>query len=438
MRFVRFAALALIFAGTLSAALPRLAVVSIDFDDFAPDSLLIAEVFEELAESGRFQMVALGDDSFLDTSPDSLLSSLRSLAVTSGIDIFLTLEILNPSQSDRTVLRNDSLITYRTISVEVLGRFYSSAGILIGTINNTVDKEDILPYHYPPDTHRFAVLSARELASRSILELFPIEVTFTASDSEVFTIPAGIDHGISKGTIMAVVASSTGIPEDIYEYRHLRSRGLLQIMDSRNTHSTARLLSGLLIDGGTVTAIEQSAPAILYLEYAGFVMSSEPGAGLEDDAADWSNNVRLGIETAKWGLCFGGGVTAGGLEHSSSIGIDFQFGTRIPLNSPSLGLRLTGGGELAFHMQDVRSILLASNATAISAAAVADATMEYIFSGHLGFQLGVSGILSTSIDSWTVREYTGNVRDAESDELYYTELKQGPFGIHAGLMYFIF
>ena len=438
MRFTIFTAVALFFAGNLLAAFPRLAVVSIDFDDFAPDTVLIDEVFEELTESGRFQMVALGDDSFLDTSPDSLLSSLRTLAATRGVDIFLTLEVLTPRQSDRTVLRNDSLITYRTISVEVLGRFYSSAGNLIGTISNTVEREETLPYHYTPDTYRYAILSARELASRSILEIFPIEVTFTASDSEVFTIPAGIDQGISKGTVMAVVASSTGIPEDIYGYQHLRSRGLLQIMDSRSTNSTARLLSGLLIDGGTVTAIEQSAPAILFLEYAGFVMSSEPGAGLEDDAADWSNNIRLGIETAKWGLCFGGGVTAGGLDHSSSIGIDFQFGTRIPLSSPSLGLRLTGGAEMAFHMQDVRSILLASNATAISAAAVADATMEYIFSGHLGFQLGVSGILSTSINSWTVREYTGNIRDAEPDELYYTELKQGPFGVHAGLMYFIF
>ncbi len=438
MRFKISAIVTLIITGTLSAELPRLAVVSIDFDDFAPDTVLIGKVFEELAESGRFQMVTLGDDSFLDTSPDSLLSSLRSLAVTRGIDVFLTLEILTPEESDRTVFRNDSLITYRTVSVDVLGRFYSGAGNLIGTIKNTVEREETLPYHYTPDTYRFAILSAQELASRAILEVFPMEVTFTASDSEVFTIPAGIDQGILKGTVMAVVASSTGIPEDIYGYQHLRSRGLLQVMDSRSTHSTARLLSGLLIDGGNVIAIEQSAPAILFLDYAGYAMSSEPGAGLEDDAAEWCNNVRLGIETAKWGLCFGGGVTAGGLEHSSMIGIDLQFGTRIPLSSPSLGLRLTGGAELAFHMQDVRSILIASSATAISGAALADATMEYLFSGHLGFQLGVSGILSTSIDSWTVQEYTGTVRDAQPDELYYTELKQGPYGIHAGLMYFIF
>ncbi|MEN8209157.1 MAG: hypothetical protein ABFR50_07890, partial [Candidatus Fermentibacteria bacterium] len=317
-------------------------------------------------------------------------------------------------------------------------RFYSSTGNLIGTIKNTVEREETLPYLYTPDTYGFAVLSARQLASRAILELFPIEVGFTASNSEVFTIPAGIDQGISKGTIMAVLASSTGMPDDIEEYQHLRSKGLLQIMDSRSSQSTARLLSGHLIDGGAVTAIEQSAPAVLYLEYAGFVMSSEPGEGLEDNAAEWGSNMRLGIETVKWGLCFGGGVTTGGLPHSASIGIDLMLGTRVPLSSPSLGLRLSGGGELAFHMQDVRSTLLVSSATAISAAAVADATLEYLFSGHLGFQLGVSGVLSTSTNSWTVQEYTGSVRDAEPDELYYTEMKQGPFGIHAGLMYFMF
>ena len=123
MRFVRSAIVMLFITGTLSATLPRLAVVSIDFDEFAPDTVLIGKVNVELAESGRFQIVDLGDDSFLDTSPDSLLSSLRTLAAERDIDVFLALEILSPEESDRTVFRNDSLITYRTVSVDVLGRF---------------------------------------------------------------------------------------------------------------------------------------------------------------------------------------------------------------------------------------------------------------------------------------------------------------------------
>lgn len=436
MRFIKSAILSLVITGALSASLPRLAVVSIDFDEFAPDSIVMGEVIEELSESGRFQLVELGDDAFMNTTPDSFINYIRTLAADRGIDVFLAIEILYPEENDRTVFRNDSLITFRTLSVDVLGRFYSSTGNLIGTIRNTVTREEALPYS--PDKRRLAVISAREMASRAVLELFPMEVTFTASDSEVFTVPLGSDHGIGNGTIMAVVASSSGIPDDISEYKQLRSRGLLQIIEVGNTQSTARLLSGHLTDGGTVTAVEQSAPAILFLEYNGCLISSEPGAGLNDDNTELSNNIRLGAEMAKWGFSFGGGATVGGLEHSSVIGIDLQTGSRIPITSPSLGLRLSAGGMLSFHMQDVRSEELSSSATAISVSAIADATMEYLFSGHLGFQLGITGFLGTSASSWTVQEYTGQVRDAEPDELYYTELRQGPVGIHAGLMYFIF
>lgn len=436
MRLIRSAIFTLVITGALSASLPRLAVVSIDFDEFAPDSVILSEVIAELSESGRFQLVELGEDAFMNTAPDSFINYIRTLAADRGIDVFLAIEILYPEENDRTVFRNDSLVTFRTISVDVLGRFYSSTGNLIGNIRNTVSREEVLPYS--PDKHRLAVLSARELASRAILELFPMEVTFTASDSEVFTVPLGSDQGISKGTIMAVVASSFGIPDDISEYQQLRSRGLLQIIEVGNVQSTARLLSGHLIDGGTVTAVEQSAPAIIFLEYNGCLISSEPGAGLDNDDTELSNNIRFGAEMAKWGFCFGGGATVGGLEHSSIIGIDLQAGSRIPLSSPSLGLRLSAGGMLAFHMQDVRSEDLSSSATAISVSAIADATMEYLFSGHLGFQLGITGFLGTSASNWTVQEYTGQVRDAEPDELYYTELKQGPVGVHAGLMYFIF
>ncbi|MCK4806133.1 MAG: hypothetical protein KAT09_00730, partial [Candidatus Aegiribacteria sp.] len=96
MRFIGFAIFTLFITGTVSATLPRLAVVSIDFDDFAPDSVILGKVMDVFTESGRFQVVDLGDDSFLDTSPDSLLSSLRILASERGIDVFLAMEILYP------------------------------------------------------------------------------------------------------------------------------------------------------------------------------------------------------------------------------------------------------------------------------------------------------------------------------------------------------
>lgn len=438
MRFHKSVILVIVLflAGIGSAALPRIGVVSIDSDDFAPDDIILEAVRVKLISSGRFQVADLDSVAYLNVSPDLLIDRLRTIASDENLDIFLALEIPAAEEYERTVFRNDSLITYRSVTVDVLGRFYSSAATLIGTIRNTVSREEMLPF--APDRYQLALICAEQLAARSILELFPFEVTFTASDSQVFDIPIGREQGISNGMIMAVIAASSGIPVEISEYEYLRSRGLLQISNVGNTQSSARLLSGHLVNGGTVTAIEQSAPAILFMEYNLLSMQVEHGEGLEGTDSDWSSNIRVGVETGKWGLSFGGGLRAGGLEHSSSLGIDLLVGTRIPLSSPSLGLRLSGGGEVIFLMQDVRSDTLASNSNAVCVAAIADASMEYLFSRHLGIQLGISGVLGTAAESWTVQEYSGKIRDANPDEIYYTKMEHGPFSIHAGLIYMIF
>ncbi len=423
-------------AASVHAELPRIAVISIDFDEFAPDSAMLDAVRQELSSSGRFQVADLGDDSFLQTRPDSLLESLRVLAADNDIDVFMAIEILAPEVNDRTVYRNDSLVTVREVSVDALGRFYSSEGNLIGTLRNTVSRQGTVPI--VQDTESMAELSCRELAARSILEVFPMEVTFTASDEQVFQVPLGRINGIRKGTTMAVLAVTSGIPDDPAEYEMLRSRGLIQIMDVGENSSSARLLSGRLVDGGTVTALEQSAPAIIYLEYVGSLLSVEKGTGLGPDEDLWSSGVRLGVETGRWGLSFGGGINAGTLQHASNIGVELLAGTRLPLHSPSLTLRLSAGGELSFLMQDVRADYISSSATAFAVSALANATLEYLFSDHLGLQVGVDGAFGTVADSWTVQEYTGQVRDAEPDEIYYTSLKRGPVGVHAGLTYFMF
>ncbi|OPL18849.1 MAG: hypothetical protein AVO35_02635 [Candidatus Aegiribacteria sp. MLS_C] len=428
--------LLLLSAVSLPAALPKLAVISIDPDDFSPDSLLIGTVVEEMEGSGRFQVVDLGYEAFIDTEPEAFLQTLRTLAAENTIDVFMALEVLYPEVSDRTVFRNDSLVTVREVSVEVLARFYSSAGTLIGSMRKAVTREGSVPFS--PDEELLARLAAEYLAEESIIEMFPMEVTFIASGEEVFTIPLGKSNGIDNGTVMAVLAVSSGIPDDPAEYERLRSRGLLQVMDAGGSSSRARLLSGRLVGGGTVTAIEQSAPAALYLEYSGTLLDVEKGTGLGPGEDMWGSSVRLGVETARWGLSFGGGINAGGLEHSSMIGVDLLAGIRLPLSSPELGLRMMGGGEIVFHMQDVRSVELSSNATAISLAALADLSLEYLFSSHLGIQLGVSGILGSSAGSWTVQEYTGQVRDAEPDEIFYTSMKQGPVGARLGITYLIF
>jgi len=196
MGILRTGMFLLILTGAVSASLPRLAVVSIDLDEFSPDDLIIASVMTELEKSGRFQIVELGEDAYLNPSADSLMYSLKTLAADRGIDVFLAMEILHPEETDQTIFRNDSLITYRTVTVDVLGRFYSSTGTLIGTIRNSVTREEMLPYS--PDLHRLASLSAQQLASRSVLELFPLEASFTASDSKVFSVPLGTDQGIEN------------------------------------------------------------------------------------------------------------------------------------------------------------------------------------------------------------------------------------------------
>ena len=199
----------LFMVGISSAALPRIGVVSIDFDDFAPDDLILEAVKIELASSGRFDVADLDSVAYLDVSPDLLINHLRTVASDENLDIFLALEIPAAEEHDRTVFRNDSLITYRSVTVDVLGRFYTSTGNMIGTIRNTVSMEEMLPF--APDHYRLALTCAEQLAARSILELFPLEVTFTASDSQVFNIPIGREQGISRGTIMVAIAASSDI-----------------------------------------------------------------------------------------------------------------------------------------------------------------------------------------------------------------------------------
>ena len=423
-------------ASSISASLPRIAVVSIDADDFSPDGRMISSVIDELESSGRFVVVDLGEAAFIDTTPDSLLSVMGSTAAENALDIFLALEVLPDEQDERTVFRGDSLTTFRMVEVTVLGRFYSSAGTLLGTIRHTETREGEIPFI--PDRFDLARSCAVILAERSVLELFPLEVTFVYEGGRRFSVPIGTVSGIRSGTVMSVVASSTVMPTDPDDYQELRSRGLLQIIDAGPNESSARLLSGRLVMGGSVTALEQSAPAVLTGGYVGSAVSVELGEDLDMEEPGISSGIRFAAATGRWGLSLGGGFTAGILEHASCLGVDLAAGTRIPIGSPQLGLRLTGGGEVFFLMQDVRSDTLRSDATAVVVNGRIDADLEYLFSDHLGIELGCTGILGTEAGSWTVQEYTGRIRDANPDELYYTKLRWGPVSFHAGIFYLVF
>lgn len=427
---------AALFVASATAYLPKIAVISIDNDEFAPDLELIESVIHQLVQSGRFDLVDLGSTAILNVSPDSLLSRMTSIAVENGLDTFLALELLPVEDTERTIYRNDSLLTFRSVQVTVLGRFYSSSGTLIGTISQTRTAEDVLPYS--PDPLQMARQAAVTMAERSILELFPLEVSFLVSGERSFTIPIGTLQGVNRGTVMSVVASSTTIPSDASGYADLRSHALLQVTGAGGSESTARLLSGHLIEGARVTAVEQSAPAVLVVGYSGGSMDVIMGSGLDEEAPSWINGVRVGVATGKWGLSFGGGISAGALERGTTLGVDLSTGFRIPVASPSLGLRLTAGVEMLFLMQDVRSDTLSSNATAVAVDGVADASLEWLFSDHLGIEMGLGAALGGSAERWTVQEYTGKIRDANPDELYYTSLRKGPLTGRLGLFYLIF
>jgi hypothetical protein len=427
---------AAILSAAAAASLPRLAVVSLDTDDFSPDQDLIHAVTQELVSSSRFDVVDLGASAFITGSPDSLMTSLMTLAAENNLDTFLALELLPVEESDRTVFRNDSLITYRSVGVTLLGRFYSSTGTLIGTITQTRTAEDILPFS--ADRDLLGRQAAVDLARRSILELFPLEVTFTVSGDRLFTIPIGSIQGIDGGTIMSVVASSTALPSDPTGYANLRSHGLLQVIRSGDDSSTARLLSGKLVEGASVTAVEQSAPAVIFAGYSGGSLEAVPGSGLSDEVPAWSNGVRLGVATGKWGFSLGGGISASILERASALGVDLCAGIRMPVSSPALGLRLSGGVEMLFLLQDVRSDTLSSSATATAVNGVADAALEWLFTDHLGLEISLGAVLGASAETWTVQEYTGQIRDANPDELFYRSMRERPLTVRAGLMYMVF
>jgi len=428
---------ALVLPAVVAAALPRLAVVTIDSDEPAPDREMIDAVAHELASSGRFDVVDLGGSAFIQAPPDSLFPALRSLAAGSGLDMFLALELLEARETDRTFFRGDSLVTLRSVEVTLLGRFHSSTGTLIGTITQTRSAEEELPFS--PDVGSLAVSAAVDLAGRCILELFPLEVSFTAGSGRLFEIPIGTLQGVDGGTVMSVVAASAEIPSDPSGYEYLRSRGLLQILRAGSTSSTARLLSGRLVPGGPVTALEQSAPALVSACYRGGVIETVAGTGLEaGEEPSWDDGIRLGVATGKWGFALGGGISASILERASILGVDLGVGFRLPLSSPALGLRLSGGAQVLFLTQDVRSDTLSSSATAAAVNGIADVSAEWLFADHLGMEIGIGAVIGSAAETWTVQEYTGRVRDANPDELYYTSLREGPVSLRAGLFYLAF
>lgn len=421
--------------------LPRIAVIPVIHDtaeNYSEEELIdtAREVFEE---SGRFLVVDASSHEEYRGEPVDQTLRLRSMAADLSIDLFMLLDVSLPETSISHGSA-DSLFVTRSTEIDVTGRFYTSEGTLLGSIREK-RRSGSFEGSTSIDMEALAVQGVREVALRSLDEIFPYEFTFTAGPGPVYAIPVGSAGGIRRGMVFSVVARSRGIPRSVTEYSALSSHGIMQIMESGAGESHGRLVSGRIVEGATLTAIENPSPALISLNYTVLPTEVVPGDGLTGDEAETDkliSQAEFSGTTGKWGLSIGGALFSGVIPRMSSIGIRGEMGSRIPISSPSLALRLGVGFEAAFLSQNTRSDSISSSANTATIAGTGSLNLEWMFSGRFGLKAGCTGRIGTSAEGWSVTTWNGYNRDALPGELYYTEIKQAPVSFSAGLSYMIY
>jgi hypothetical protein len=421
-----------------AASLPRLGLLPLAIHPAYDGQARMERLEREFLESGRFDAVNMFEGSSVDLTPENLPYRLEEIASESALDILLLVEAREPTVRERTRYTGDSLIAIEEHTVELSGRFYSSNGRLIGSLSETVTREVRLPNR--ADTDAMSMTAADGLASKALIQLFPVEVSFQGMEGDMVSLPEGSAAGIRKGMVMSVVATAERMPTDQDDYRMLRSRGLVQITEVSPGSSRGRLLSGELVPGGPVTAVEAGAPAMITLSYQASPCDVVPGQaeGAGDNGSLLVSRLRLHGRTCKWGLGFGGVLNASTASNLSAIGVELYAGPRIPLSPPQLALRLNGGLGVAFLMQRTEGEEVSTDGSAITFGGVADVALEYLFSMHLGVEASVVGRLYTTADSWTVQNVYGETRDAQPSELYFTDFSEAPVSGSLGLFYLIY
>ena len=439
-----FSVLMFLFISTLSLAaesnLPAIAVIPV-FDDsennYSMEELLITaeNVF---SESGRFRVVDVTSHELYIWEPEDQTIRLQTIAADMSVDLFMLMDVSVP-QTDERELVGDSILTSRSTSIDITGRFYSSGGGLLGSVRER--RRQGFTGSTSMDIGTLALNGVREVAERSLAEIFPFEFTFTAGPGPELAMPVGTAGGVTKGMVFSVIARSDGIPRSSQEYRALGSHGILQITDAGSFECRGTLIAGTVIEGARVTAIESPAPAILSLSYTVLPTEVVPGDNLTGEEAETSqlmSQAEFGGETGKWGLSLGGFLYSGVVPRMSSIGIRGEAGARIPVVAPSLALRSCVGFEAAFLSQNTRADSISSSASTATIAGTASLDLEWLFSGRFGLHAGCTGRIGTAADSWGVQSSTGYNRDALPGELYYAEIKQAPVSFSAGLTYMIY
>ncbi|HOP27798.1 MAG TPA: hypothetical protein PKX02_11450 [Candidatus Sabulitectum sp.] len=442
----RVFALALLLSISAAAAagdenLPRIAVIPVFHDQTGnyDEAALLDAAEVVFSQSGRFVVVDASGHPDYRGEPSEQAARLRSMAADLTIDLFMLLDVSQP-QTRVSHGSSDSLFVTRETELDVTGRFYTSEGALLGSVREKGFSGG-LSGSTSIDLEAIAVRGVQEVALRSMEEIFPYEFTFQASAGPLYSIPVGELGGVRKGMIFSVVARSSGLPRSSMEYQALGSHGLMQITQASPSGSTGRLIAGRIVPGATLTAVENSAPAVIGINYSVLPTEVVPGEGLTGDEAETEKLVSQAEftgSTAKWGLSLGGALFSGVIPRMSSIGIRGEFGSRIPLSSPSLALRVGVGFEAAFLTQNTRSDSVSSSANTATFAGTGSVGLEWCFTGRFGLQAGCTGRVGTSADSWSVTTWNGYNREALPGELYYSEIKAAPVSFSAGLTYMIY
>lgn len=437
--------LPLLIFTTLSMAeesnLPGVAVIPV-FDDSGnnynlEELLLTAE--EVFLESGRFRVVDISSHELYVWEPEEQTFRLQTIAADLSVDFFMLLDVSVP-ETDVLEIPGDTLSVTRNTSINITGRFYTSGGSLLGSVRERRRGQGFNG-STSLDPGELAENGVKQVAERSLAEIFPFEFSFTAGTETELIMPVGAAGGVNEGMIFSVIARSTGIPRSSDEYRALGTNGLIQVIHAGSSESRGRLISGTVVPGAYVTAIENQAPGLLSLSYAVLPTEVVPGDNLSGEEAETSqlmSQAEFSGETGKWGLSLGGSLYSGVVPRLSSVGIRGEVGARIPLSAPSLALRACAGFEAAFLSQNTRADSISSSASTATIAGTASIDLEWMFSGRFGLHAGCIGRVGTSADSWSVQNWAGYNRDALPGEVYYAEIKQAPVSISAGLSYMIF
>ncbi len=420
--------------------LPRIAVIPVFTDAtenyIEQDLVLTAEgVF---LQSGRFEVIDVSSHVDYEGSHEDQNLRLRAIAADFTVDIFMLLDV-SPPHVDVSHGTAATLNVTRSTSLDVTGRFYTSEGSLLGSIREK--KYSGVQGSTSVDLSALANQGVILVVQRSLSEILPYEFSFEVEGGPVFRFPMGTDYGVDKGMVFSVVALSRGIPRSSEEYRQLSSHGLIQIMDSDENSASARLIAGHLVEGSRVTAVENSTPGMLALSYAVLPTEVVPGdnlTGEENETSKLANQAEFSGGTCKWGLSLTGSLFTGVLPRMSSIGIRGEIGTRLPLASPSLGLRIGAGFEACYLAQNTRADSITASANTASFAGTASLNLEWMMSSRFGIILSGVGRIGTSADSWNVTDWRGFSRDALPGELYYAEIKPAAISFSAGLAYMVY